>query len=80
MDKNCCIAEAIIKIDERGQLVFPKELRKKANIQSGDKFVVVSMKKDNEICCFSLIKADQFSGMVTNFLGPIMNDLKVNKA
>lgn len=73
--KNCCEAEAIIKIDERGQMVFPKELRKKAGIKPGDKFVVVSMKKGDQICCFSLIKANEIREMVESFLGPIMKDL-----
>jgi AbrB family looped-hinge helix DNA binding protein len=72
---SCCEAEAIIKIDERGQMVFPKDLRQKAGIKAGDKFVVVSIKKDDKISFFSLIKADEFSGMVEGFLGPIMADV-----
>ena len=72
----CCTAEAIVKIDERGQMVFPKELRKKAGIQPGDKFIVISMKKGDKICCFSLIKVDEMNDLVSNFLGPIMSELQ----
>ncbi len=65
---GCCTAEAIVKIDERGQMVFPKDLRSKAGIQPGDKFMVTSMKKGEKICCFFLIKIDEMNDFVTNFI------------
>jgi len=65
---GCCTAEAIVKMDERGQMVFPKDLRLKAGIQPGDKFMVTSMKRGDKICCFFLIKVDQMNDFVTNFI------------
>ena len=71
-DFGCCTVESVVSIDERGQMVLPKEIREKAKICPGDKLVVITMKKDGKFCCLSLIKAQDFEGMVTNLLSPIM--------
>jgi antitoxin PrlF len=72
---SCCRVESMISVDERGQMVLPKELRDKANIKSGDKLALISWEKDGEICCISLIKADYLAERVTEFLGPVMSGL-----
>ena len=64
MPAGCCKVEALVSIDERGQMVLPKDLRDKVGIRPGDKLAVVSIQKDNKVCCISLIKADTFSEMV----------------
>ncbi len=69
---TCCRVESLITVDERGQMVLPKELRDRAKIKAGDKLALVSWEKDGEICCISLIKADYLSQRVGEFLGPIM--------
>jgi AbrB family looped-hinge helix DNA binding protein len=56
-------------------MVLPKEIRKKANIQAGDKLAVITWEKEEQVCCITLIKADDFQGMVREFLGPMMKDL-----
>ena len=77
MDKemSCCKVESIISIDERGQMVLPKELREKANIRAGDKLAIVSWDKGGEICCLYLIKAEYLAEHVKDFLGPMMKDM-----
>ena len=40
-DKNACKVEAVVSVDERGQMVLPKELRDRARIRAGDKLAVV---------------------------------------
>jgi antitoxin PrlF len=72
---SCCRVESLISVDERGQMVLPKELRDKANIKAGDKLALISWEKGGEICCLSLIKADYLAERVTEFLGPIMSGL-----
>ena len=67
--------ESIISIDDRGQMVLPKELRDRANIRAGDKLALVSWEKEGEICCFYLIKTEQLAEQVKGFLGPMMKDL-----
>jgi AbrB family looped-hinge helix DNA binding protein len=75
MDVGCCAVEAIVTVDERGQMVLPKELREKAGIKAGDKMAVATWKKDGEVCCITLIKAGNLGGMVRTLLGPVMKDL-----
>jgi AbrB family looped-hinge helix DNA binding protein len=75
-DACTCKVESLISIDERGQMVLPKEIRDKANIRAGDKLVVVSWEKDGEICCINLIKAGDLAEMVKDMLGPMMNEMK----
>lgn len=41
-NENCCEIEAIVSFDDRGQLVIPKDLRKKFNLKAGDKFALIS--------------------------------------
>ncbi|NWF55297.1 MAG: AbrB/MazE/SpoVT family DNA-binding domain-containing protein [Syntrophaceae bacterium] len=79
-NKSCCKVESLISIDERGQMVLPKDLREKANIEPGDKLAVISWEKDGAICCFTLIKADSLAGGIRDFLGPMMQDLSKNEA
>ena len=76
---SCCRVESMISVDERGQMVLPKDLRDKANIKAGDKFAVVSWEKDGAICCMTLIKADALAGQVKEFLGPVMRDVMSGK-
>ncbi|MEM2925187.1 MAG: HgcAB-associated protein [Methanocellales archaeon] len=72
---SCCKVESLISIDERGQMVLPKEIRDKANIHAGDKLAVVSWERDGKVCCISLIKAEYFVGMVKDTLSPMMKEI-----
>ena len=71
----CCKVEALVTVDERGQMVLPKETREKAGIRPGDKLALISWEKDGKTCCFSLIKADELTGMVKGMLGPLMGEI-----
>jgi len=72
---GCCKVESLISVDERGQMVLPKDLRDKAGIKPGDKLAVISWEREGSICCFTLIKADSLAGGIKDFLGPIMQDM-----
>lgn len=72
---SCCRVESIVSVDERGQMVLPKEIREKAKIRSGDKLAVVSLEKNGKVCCISLIKVDELESMVKSMLGPVMDDV-----
>jgi AbrB family looped-hinge helix DNA binding protein len=70
-----CRLESLIAVDERGQMVLPKDLRDRAGLVPGDKLALISWEKDGEVCCLSLIKADYLAKRVTEFLGPVMSGL-----
>jgi len=74
--KCCCKVESLISVDERGQMVLPKEIRQKAGINPGDKFAVTCWEKDGEVCCISLIKVDAITGMVQKVLGDVFKGME----
>ncbi len=71
---GCCSVESIVSLDERGQMVLPKETREKVGINPGDKLVLIAMEKKGKFCCLSLIKAEDFEEMVKNLISPVMQD------
>ncbi len=72
---SCCKVESVISIDERGQMVLPKEIRDKAKIGAGDKLAVMSWEKNGKVCCISLIKTEDLTGMAKDMLGPMMKEI-----
>ena len=75
MEMNYCRVESVISVDERGQMVLPKELRDRANIRAGDKLALISWDKGGEVCCIYLIKAEHLADRVKDFLGPMMKGM-----
>jgi AbrB family looped-hinge helix DNA binding protein len=72
---GCCNIESLITLDERGQMVLPKEVRDRAKIRPGDKLAVVTWIKDGKTCCISLIKAEEFSEILRGVLEPMVKEL-----
>lgn len=72
---TCCRMEAVVGVDERGQMVLPKEIRDKASIQAGDKLALLSWEVGARVCCISLIKTEDFADMVKEMLGPMMKEI-----
>lgn len=69
-----CRVEAIVSVDERGQMVLPKELRMKAGIKTGDKLAVALWEKDGSTCCITLMKVEALVEMLKDKLGPVMKE------
>ena len=61
---GCCKVESIISIDERGQMVLPKEVREKANMHPGDKLAVIRWEKDGKVYCLSFVKVEKLTDML----------------
>ncbi|MFB0566057.1 MAG: HgcAB-associated protein HgcC [Candidatus Aminicenantaceae bacterium] len=72
---SCCKFESVTSIDDRGQMVLPKEIREKAKILPGEKLAVISWEKEGKVCCISLIKTEDFTGMVKGLLAPMIKDI-----
>jgi len=73
---SCCAIKAMVTIDERGQMVLPKELRDEVGLKAGDKLAVVAMAEKGKVCCLTLMKADELSNMVMIKLKPVWNGIK----
>jgi len=72
---SCCKIEAVVSVDERGQLVLPKEIREKAGINAGDKLALIMHGSGEDACCISLIKTEGLAESVKTMLGPLMKDI-----
>ena len=70
-----CSVVAVVGVDERGQMVLPKELRDRLGIKAGDKLAVVAFEKDSELCCISLVRVEVLSDMVKDVLKPVMQEV-----
>jgi len=70
---GCCKVEAVVSIDERGQMVLPKEIRERAQIKAGDKLAVVTGETDGKVSCIALIKAEELDQTVKSILGGLNN-------
>ena len=77
-DKSCgctvgsgCRMEALLSVDERGQMVLPKDLRDKAGIRPGDKLALFTLENQGGFCCMALVKAENVSSLVTTILKPL---------
>jgi antitoxin PrlF len=72
---GCCQVASLVSVDERGQMILPKDIRERAGIKAGDKLALVVWEKDGAFCCLTLIKADGLGGMVKKMLGPVIAGL-----
>ena len=73
-NEPCCKVESVVSVDERGQMVLPKEIREKANIKAGDKLALVSWGQREGVMCIALIKVDELNRMVKEILGPVFKE------
>lgn len=72
---QCCRVVAVVSVDDRGQMVLPKEIREKVAIHGGDKLTVTTWEKDGEVVCISLTKIERLSEMVRGMLGPVAEEI-----
>lgn len=72
---EACRVDSIVSVDERGQMVLPKDLRERSGIKPGDKLAVTTWERNGEICCISLIKVQDLVEMVKDRLGPVMKEI-----
>jgi len=70
-----CQVEAVLTVDERGQMVLPKEVRDRAAIHAGDKLALVSWVQDGRVCCFALLKTEELGSMVKSIMQPLIGKI-----
>jgi antitoxin PrlF len=71
----CCKVESVVSIDERGQMVLPKEIREKANIHAGDKLGLVRWEQGNDVSFIALIKIEDLNKLVQQMMGPALKEI-----
>lgn len=66
---GCCI-EAVLTVDDRGQIVLPKHIREKAGMNTGDRLALIVWEGDNKVCCLGLIKAESLNSGLKGVISP----------
>ncbi|QAA75794.1 MAG: hypothetical protein BIP78_0026 [Candidatus Bipolaricaulis sibiricus] len=72
---GCCRVEALIPVDERGQMVLPKDVRERIGLRGGDKLALSTVEKDGSVCCLVLTKAEALGAAVRTALGAVAEGL-----
>ena len=72
---GCCRVESVVSVDERGQMVLPKEMRDKAGIKPGDKLALVGCEQEGRVCCIVMVKVEEMSQMIKSMLGPMLKEI-----
>lgn len=72
---DCCRVESLVSVDERGQMVLPKDIRERAGIRSGDKLALATWQGEGGVCCIFLMKTEMLSGLLRSVLGPALKAL-----
>jgi len=75
MEKAKFSVEAIVSCDDRGQLVLPKDLRKRLDINSGEKLALLKFMNSKEEFFLTLIKTNALEDLIKNYMTPVMKDV-----
>jgi antitoxin PrlF len=73
-NRECCKIDAIVTIDAKGQVVLPKDLRERAQLNPNDKIAIIGVERGNKVCCLVMMKAEALGTTVKNMLGPIFEE------
>ena len=73
--EGCCQVEAVVQVDERGQMVLPKDVREKMGIGPRDKLAVVTWGVGSGHPFVALIKAQDMARWARGFLGPVLDEM-----
>jgi antitoxin PrlF len=65
-----CSIEAVLTVDDRGQIVLPKHIREKAGMNTGDRLALIVWESDKKVCCVGLIKAETLNKGVKRVISP----------
>ena len=78
INTGCCTVTSIVTIDEKGQMVLPKDVRNAMGINAGDKLAVVSVGHKQDTCCLMLMKANALNDMVKIRIDTALGEKEVN--
>jgi len=71
--------ESIVTVDDRGQMVLPKEIRKKYGLEPGDKLALVTRERFGKVCCIYMFKTEELLDTVRQKLGPLLDEVEKSR-
>ncbi len=73
MECKICKLEAVVSVDQRGQIVLPKEIRERAELKAGDKLAILSACDENgKVCCLIFMRAEVIEKIAVERLSPTL--------
>ena len=66
--------EAIVSCDDRGQLVLPKDIRKKLEIAAGEKLALMQLSGEGERF-LAIVKAESLGDAIKGYMSPVVKGL-----
>jgi antitoxin PrlF len=71
-DESAHALFAVTKIDERGQIVIPKEIRDSLGWNKNEKIAIITRKNaDGKACCVMLVHVDSFADSIKGFVNTL---------
>jgi len=67
-----CRIYSVVKMNSKGQIVLPKNLRERAGFKPNGKIALMTFEKEGEICVVLMIKAERLGEAVTKTLSPML--------
>ncbi len=74
-EAGTCRVEAVVGVDERGQMVLPKDVRERLGIAAGDRLALATWERPGKPSCITLLRTEEISEKMREVLGPLMKDL-----
>ena len=71
-ESACCKVASLVGVDERGQMVLPKDVRERAGIRAGDKLALVTWEGGGRVQCIALVRVEDLTEMAKGVLAPLM--------
>ncbi len=65
---ECCQVQALVRIDDRGQMVLPKDVRERMGLRGGGKLALSALEKGGRVCCLVLTRVDDLGAVVRGIL------------
>jgi len=73
---ECCKVDAVVTLDSKGQILLPKDIRKRAKLKPNDKLAIIGYERDGEICCIMVLKTERLGNAVNKALSPMLKELR----
>nr|MDO8109282.1 HgcAB-associated protein [Candidatus Sigynarchaeota archaeon] len=66
--RSACCIEHVTTMDERGQVVIPKEVRNALGWKGGEKIAIITRTSNNKPCCVMLVNVGSLSTQIKGFI------------
>ncbi len=62
--------ESVVSIDERGQMVLPKDIRAKLGVKPNDRLAIATSTRNGRVCCIHIFRANELDDRVKQVVNP----------